>query len=106
LKENYREPSAPNFLITIHKKLAEKGITDKAIANNEIKKEITATYKENKNIQIRFLKRSLPVGVVIIKDKVIQLIWGELPTAIEITSRQVYEQYKRFFEEAWKEAKS
>ena len=106
LREDYRGASAPLFFSNLHKKLAKKKVTDRSISNEEIRAEITKTYKDNKNIQLRFVKRSTPVGVVIIKGKVIQLIWGELPTAIEIDSSQVYLQYKDFFEGLWEEAKS
>jgi sugar-specific transcriptional regulator TrmB len=105
LKEDYKDSSAPAFLANFHRKLKDKGITDKAIAHNSIRKEILSNYKDNKNIQLRFTSRDLPMGVIILNGKVIQLIWGELPTAIEINSQQVYQQYKIFFESLWKQAK-
>ena len=105
LKEAYRDTSAPLLLRTFHQKLAEKRIIDKALVSIEVKKEVKSAYKENTNIQLRFVKRSTPIGCIIIKDKVIQLVWGERPTAIEITSLQIFQQYKKFFEELWEEAK-
>src|SRR3989344_3233246 len=55
------------------------------------------TLEEKKNIKIKFTKNDTPLGVIIIKGKVINLIWGDRPTAIEITSQQIHEQYKKFF---------
>lgn len=105
LKQDYRDSAAPIFFTNIHRKLADKKITDKALAHEDIRKDIKKAYTNNKNIQLRFIKRSTPLGIVLVKKKVIQLTWGELPTAIEITSKQIHEQYKLFFEELWKEAK-
>ena len=42
---------------------------------------------------------------MIIDDKVINWSWGERPTAVEIKSKQIAEQYKKFFLEIWKLAK-
>lgn len=105
LKEAYRDTSAPFLLQAFHQKLAEKKITDRAIVNTEVKKEVKSAYKDNSNIKLRFIGRSTPVGCIIIKDKVIQLIWGERPTAVETTSSRIYLQYRSFFEELWEEAK-
>jgi len=105
LKQDYKDGAAPIFFTNIHRKLADKKVTDKSIANEEVRKDIEKAYKDNKNIQFRYIKKSTPLGIVLIKNKIIQLTWGELPTAIETTSKQMHEQYKAFFEDQWKEAK-
>lgn len=104
-KEDYRDPSASLFLANFHRKLAEKGVIDKAIVNQAVKSEVVGAFRGNENIQLRFVKRSTPLGVIIAKNRVIQLTWGDLPTAIEIDSSQVHQYYKEFFEDLWKEAK-
>jgi sugar-specific transcriptional regulator TrmB len=104
-KEFYREVTVPLFFRAFHNKLEEKKIPDKIIAHIEVKKEVKAAYKGNKNIQLRFTRFNTPLGLIVIPNKVIQVIWGERPTAIEITSSQIYQQYKKFFEEMWEEAK-
>ena len=43
--------------------------------------------------------------LAIIKDKIIQVIWSDLPTAIEITSSQLHKYYLEYFEQMWKQAK-
>ncbi|HLC33250.1 MAG TPA: helix-turn-helix domain-containing protein [Candidatus Nanoarchaeia archaeon] len=105
LKEAYRTSDAPYLFTTIHKNLEEKKIVDKILAHVQIRKEMKKVYGKNKNIQIRFTKMNTPIGVLIVKNKVVQLVWGERPTAIEITSTQIYEQYKRFFDEIWQSTK-
>ncbi len=106
LKEAYKSNSAPDFFASIHKALQERKITDKALASDEIKDEIKINYKDNLNIKLRFIKENLPVGVVIVPKKIIQLSWGELPTAIEIVSTKISEDYKKFFEDMWKTART
>jgi sugar-specific transcriptional regulator TrmB len=106
LKEAYKTGSAPDFFANIHKIIASKKIKDLAIASFDIKNEIKANYLDNPNIKLRFVKNSMPVGVVIVPGKVIQLSWGELPTAVEIDSIKIAEDYKKFFEDMWKHGKS
>jgi len=102
LKTDYRAKSAPLFFVQVHRKLAEKKIVDLAIAHNDVKKELAQTYEGNNNIQLKFSRHSHPLGLVIVPGKVIQLLWSDLPTAIEIESVQIAEQYKQFFEDEWK----
>lgn len=78
---------------------------DRALAVIDIKEEIKSNYSDNNNIQIKFIKFNLPIGVVILPNKVIQLSWNELPTAIEIVSNKIAKDYKAFFEDLWKYAK-
>ena len=105
LKEKYKETSAPLFLSNFHKKLEEKKIDDKIIASYDVKRQVKEAYKGNNNINIKFLDQRAPVGVAIIKDKIIQVIWSDLPTAIEITSSQLHKYYLEYFEQMWKQAK-
>lgn len=103
-KEEYRDAAAPLLLRNFHQKLAEKKVVDKAIANIAVKNDVKKAFSGNTNIQLRFLKRTTPLGVIIVNNKVIQLLWGDRPTAIEVSSKQLYEQYKKFFEELWAES--
>lgn len=103
-KEEYHIPTVSLFLRSFHKTLEEKKIKDKVIAHQSVKKNIKKAFEGISNIKIRFTRNNTPVGVIIIKNKVINLMWGERPTAIEITSEQIYEQYQKFFLESWKTA--
>jgi sugar-specific transcriptional regulator TrmB len=106
LKEAYKSGSAPDFFANIHHALQERKIIDRTLASYDVKKEIKKNYKDNRNIEIRFIKESLPVGFVIVPGRVIQLTWGDLPTAVEIVSNKISDDYKRFFEDMWKNAKN
>ncbi len=102
LRNDYRIKNAPLFLVQVHRRVAEKGITDLAIAHKSIKEQISATYKDNRNIKLKFTQQAYPLGLIIVPGKVIQLLWSDLPTAIEIESEQIASQYKRFFEDEWR----
>lgn len=104
LKE-YQTTFAPLFLKQVHRKISEKKIKDRVLAHTSIRKEINQVFGDLLRIQIRLTQRKTPLGTVIIPGKVIQLVWGERPTAIEIRSEQIHDHYKMFFDEMWKEAK-
>ncbi len=103
-KDEYHDSHASLFLRKFHEKLKEKRVDDRVLGNFSVKKEIKKTFEGNKNIKIRFTKNETPLGVIIIKNKVINLVWGERPTAIEITSDQIHKQYKNFFDDIWKKS--
>jgi sugar-specific transcriptional regulator TrmB len=105
-KHEYYTPAASLFLRKFHQKLEEKKIDDRLLGHVSVKVPIKKAFEGNKNMKIRFTKNETPLGVIIIKNKVINLIWGERPTAIEITSEQIYEQYKKFFLELWNKSTS
>ncbi len=105
-KEEYlSEELAKRFLRNIHMKLAEKKADDRLIAYYSVKKEFIKNYGDIKNVKFRFTKTNLPIGLMIINDRVINWVWGERPTAVEIQSKQIAEQYKKFFLEIWKISK-
>jgi len=104
-KNEYYTSTASLFLRNFHQKLEEKKVDDRLLGHNSVRVALKKTFEGNKNIMIRFTPNDTPLGVIIIKNKVINLIWGERPTAIEITSEQIHEQYKLFFQEIWKQAK-
>jgi sugar-specific transcriptional regulator TrmB len=104
-KNEYYDSSASFFLKHFHELLKEKKIDDKLLGHVSVKKAIRQNFKDNSNLKMKFTPNETPLGVIIIKGKVINLIWGKRPTAIEISSEQIYEQYKNFFLELWKKSK-
>jgi len=53
---------------------------------------------------IRYLESPAPTVVVIYKNKILQLDWGDVPTAFTIQSETIYNSHKKFFLEKWKKA--
>ena len=105
-KMEYHNEEITDFLKKIHDKLKQKRIDDRLLGSKQVKKEIKNTFKYNKNIKLRFTNKTTPVGVIILKDRIIHLIWGDFPSAYEIHSKQIVDQYKRFFKEIWNKSKN
>ncbi len=105
-KDEYYSLTASLFLRNFHQKLEKKKIDDKLLGHISTKKFIKKAFEGNKNIKIKFARNETPLGVIIIKGKIINLVWGERPTAIEITSEQIYQQYRSFFTESWDKARA
>ncbi|MDP1884458.1 MAG: L-tyrosine/L-tryptophan isonitrile synthase family protein [Candidatus Moranbacteria bacterium] len=90
-----------NLLANVHKKLAEKSIEDKAICKEEALSLLKQAYEDNQNIQIKATEKEIPSGIIILKDRVINLLWGETPSAFEIKTPEVVDSYKKYFKELW-----
>ena len=98
----YLHPKVREILLDIHNKLQKKSIEDKAICRPEALGMIKATYKDNRNIKIKAVKEEIPTGVIILKDRIINLLWGEQPSAYEIRTKEIVKKYQRYFKELWK----
>ena len=106
LKDEYVYSEQSSLLLrNLHMQLAEKKIDDRVIAQISIKKKIVENFNGIKNIRIRFTDMNTSIGLIILGDKIISLVWGERPTAIEIQSKQIASKYKDFFLEIWKNSK-
>lgn len=99
----YLDIEIRNLLINVHQKLAEKSIEDKAICKKEALDLLEKTYGNNQNIQIKYTKKEIPSGIIILKDRVINLLWGETPSAFEIKTPEIVDGYKKYFKELWNE---
>jgi len=98
----YFDMGIRNLLSNIHKKLAEKSIEDKAICKKESLLLLEQAYKDNQNIQIKATEKEIPSGIIILKDRVVNLLWGEIPSAFEIKTPEIVDSYKKYFKELWK----
>ncbi|MBT4604926.1 hypothetical protein HOC01_04760 [archaeon] len=58
-----------------------------------------------KNTQVGYLKSVAPSAVVMTKNRVMILTYGDTPACLAITNKQVYESFKGFFESLWSLAK-
>lgn len=98
-------PLASRFLRNVHMKLSEKKVDDCLIAHSSIKSAFLKNYADIKKIKYKFTSLKIPFGLMIIDGYVINLVWGDRPTAIVIVSKQIADQYKEFFLEIWRMAK-
>ncbi|MDP3836552.1 MAG: L-tyrosine/L-tryptophan isonitrile synthase family protein [bacterium] len=97
----YLDPAVRDLLSDVHKKLADKSIEDRAICRQETLSALNLAYSSNKNIQIKATKKEIPNGVIILNDRIINLLWGSKPSAFEIKDIKIVESYKNYFNEIW-----
>jgi pyoverdine/dityrosine biosynthesis protein Dit1 len=100
-KSEYFNEDAKKILVDVHGKLAKKLVEDKAICRRDIFSTIQKTYQDNKNIKLKSVDYDIPTGVIILKDRVINLLWGDVPAAFEIKTPEVVKRYQEYFQEVW-----
>ena len=99
----YLDLEIRHILADVHNKLAEKSVEDKAICRSEALPLLKQTYQDNHNIQIKGTNNEIPSGVIVLKDRIINLIWGDTPSAFEIKTPEVVDSYKNYFKEVWRQ---
>jgi HTH-type transcriptional regulator, sugar sensing transcriptional regulator len=80
-------------------KLALKGV-----ANSNLKKSLSFL-KPPKFIDLRFVDFPIPSTIDIYQDKILMTTWRDKPFAYLITSKEISENMKYYFEQVWKQAK-
>ena len=88
------------------KGLAEKGIKQKIIYNEDTKGNIEEQGKHPSLFEVRYIKNTTPAEINIWADKVATIILTKNPTIILITDSKVAKSYKAYFELLWKLSKS
>lgn len=89
------------FFQNYHKKRIQKKIKARLIANIKIK-DIIKQHHIYPDMQFRFTAQNTPAGIFIFNDKVMTVVWGEVPTAFVIHSKENTQHYREFFEEVWR----
>ena len=105
--EEHKDATINIFYKSFIKRRREKKLDMKLLANIFIKplfKEIY-TKEEFKDTKIRFTEFSFPHGLTIFRDNLIYISWKENPTAVKIQSKQMAEEFRRFFLGLWDMAK-
>jgi caffeoyl-CoA O-methyltransferase len=100
-QNEYQSDDIKKYLKEFHLKLAQKNIDDRAIFDKTIEIIARNTYSDNKNIQTKFKDFHIPVGLVITKNRVLQLGWKPEPFIIEIYNKPLFGYYYDFFMENW-----
>ncbi|MCR4277998.1 MAG: pyridoxal-phosphate dependent enzyme [Candidatus Berkelbacteria bacterium] len=105
-KNEYFDPSLGEFLLNFHQELTHKDVEDRSIANQDVHDLISQTYRNIPDLQLRFTSQDVPIGMSILKDRVVNLIWGKQPMAIIIKSSLIVEHYRNFFLSVWDKSSS
>jgi len=91
----------PTFAKHFVKELESKKIKIKHIVRRGIK------VKPSKTTELRFIpkKRKYPVATNIFGDKIVIIIWSEVPEAVLIHNKAAAESYRNYFDMLWNSAK-
>lgn len=100
-QNEYQSEDIKKYLRTFHLKLSQKSIDDRAIFDKKIEAIAKRNYSDNKNIQIKFKDFHIPVGLVVMRDRILQLGWKPEPFIIEIKNKFLLKYYYDFFMENW-----
>jgi len=86
---------------------ADKGIVTQIIFNEELKKdkERMNFFYKSKLYKIRFMQQVTPSEIMIYQNKTCIIILSEEPIVIRVTSKEVQESFKQYFEIMWKISK-
>ena len=85
--------------------LAQKGIKQKIIFNEEAKRNIQEYFQHKKLFQVRSMKNTTPSEINIWADNVMVVILRKNPTVILIKDKKVADSFRQYFENMWKIAK-
>lgn len=104
-KNEYQDPDLVKFLVAFHQDLTKKGIDDRSIVHKGVKAIVQDTYQTVPKLKIHVTDQDVPVGMIILKDRVVNLVWGDHPMAIVIKSPTICQQYTDFFTSVWDKSK-
>lgn len=98
---------ADNFFLKYSKAREERGIMTYIIFNNELKerKERIKFFQKSKKYNIKFMQQTTPSEIMLYKNKTCIMILTNEPLVIRITSKEVADSFKQYFDVMWKIAK-
>jgi len=98
---------ADRFFVKYSKSREKKGIVTSIIFNEELRErqERIEFFVKSKKYLIRFLEQSTPAEIMMYRNKACILILTKEPLAIRVTSKDVAESFKQYFEIMWEKAK-
>ena len=84
----------------------KKGIITNIIFNEELRlrDERTSSLLHFKKNKVKFLKQITPAEILLYKDKTHIVILSKEPLVIRITSKEVWDSFKQYFDVMWKKA--
>ncbi len=102
-----KEELTDNFFLKYSKARADKGIITNIIFNEELRnrKERIAFFLKSSKYKVRFLQQTTPSEIMIYKNKTCIIILSGAPLVIRITSKEVADSFKQYFDLMWKIAK-
>lgn len=105
LDDEYKEDDIAAFFSGLALLRSEKGMLTRILAKKETKKilEYELPKKSLKLMHVKYTTTRYPEGIIILNDEVILLEFEGEPSAVRIKSETHAKNYKKFFEELYKE---
>jgi threonine dehydratase/predicted transcriptional regulator len=100
-KNEYYDQELGKFLLDFHRNLTGKKVDDRTVAMPGVREVILDNYRTIPALKIRFTSKEVPTGMIVLKDRVVNLVWGKAPIAIMIKSSVISEKYQDFFLDTW-----
>ncbi|MEW5897060.1 MAG: helix-turn-helix domain-containing protein [Nanoarchaeota archaeon] len=102
------EKQADAFFLKYSRLREKKGIITRIIFNEELRRrrERIGFFLSSKQYLVKFLSQSTPAEIMLYKHKSCIIILTKEPLVIRITSKEVTDSFRQYFEVMWKEAKS
>jgi HTH-type transcriptional regulator, sugar sensing transcriptional regulator len=94
-----------NLMLTnFHKQRERQGIKVKIVFNKDVEKEVKKVVKEFKHMNYRFSDIKSNSFVLIYDGRIVNFLYTQRLIAIETVSTEIYDSYRKFFDEIWKSA--
>jgi len=93
------------MLTSFHKQRDKQKIKVKIIFNQDVEKKVKKVAKEFKYMDLKFVDVKTNSFVLIYDNRIVNFLYTERLIAIETISKDVYESYRKYFDEMWKTAK-
>ena len=100
--DDYHEIASP-FYARLHLFQKQKRMDERGIGTANFKK--SKHYKQLKNVNMRFVSFPLPGTMDIFGDKMLVIAW-ESTTGILISSKEITDHFKQYFDSVWQMAKT
>lgn len=100
-RDEYKSKAVVSILEKFHKTITKNGVDDRVIARKEVESMVQEAFATVPGLKLRFTEMNIPIGTIILKDSVINLVWGENPIALVIRASAIHKQYYDSFLLAW-----
>ena len=98
--QELRNAAIVRFIRSFHLKRAEQGIPARVLVHDTARKGMNK-FQQLQLYEYRFTTEKFPTNIAILGDVVVTLVWGNLPVAYLIHSKQVAAKYREYFESIW-----
>ena len=107
LIEPHDDKEVVDFYQIYNLRRRDKKIKVKVLVNNKVKPIYEKNYTKEllKKANVRYTSFHFPQGIIIFRNNVTFVHWGENPFAVRITNKEMAEQFKEFFLEFYNKEK-